>query len=74
VAAVDVGIGAPELVSQHDRERHLIELQTAPHRRAVDARVLRERAIGLLLDPKQEIERREEFEASFLKPPTSDAR
>jgi hypothetical protein len=58
VDGVDVGIGAPELVGQHDRERHLIELQTAPHRRAVDARVLRERAIGLLLDPKQEIEPR----------------
>ena len=50
------GVAAPELVGQHDRERDLVELQPAPEGRAGRRRVLRERAVGLLLLVEQEVQ------------------
>ena len=49
--------GAAELPGEHDRERHLVELEVAPVRRAVDGRVLRERAVRLLLAEEEVVHR-----------------
>src|SRR3954447_10473881 len=42
-------VGAPELPREQDRIGDLVELQAAPVRRAVEVRVLRQAAVGLLL-------------------------
>ena len=48
---------APELPGEHDRQADLVHLQPLPLRRAVDLRVLRERAVVELLLVEQEVER-----------------
>jgi hypothetical protein len=49
--------GPAQLPGQHDRERHLVHLQAAEHRLAVQPGVLREGAVGPLLHRPQVIER-----------------
>ena len=49
--------GAPELPGEHDRQADLVHLQRLPLRRAVDLRVLRERAVVELLLVEEEVER-----------------